>query len=276
MHDHSPADPSLSNGWKIGRYKFFLLVAACTFCYEWIPQVIAQFLQVFTFAAWIAPDNVIVNQLLGGQTGVGLIPISFDWSTISGFLGSPLQTPAFAIFNVGLGILVMMLGTIGLAYAGPQFYRYLPISANANFDHFGNSYNTSRILTPDFTFNETAYQEYSPLMLGAAFSLTYGMSFAALISTVVHVALFYGKDVWARARSATFEEADVHLRLMRHYREAPEYWFMSVFAISFAFGMIASQVWETHLAWWAYIICVLIGVVLILPVGTSLHLELPL
>lgn len=74
LHDHSPTDPSTTNGWKIGRYKFFLLVAASTFCYEWIPQVIAQFLQIFTFATWIAPDNVLVNQLLGGQTGVGLIP----------------------------------------------------------------------------------------------------------------------------------------------------------------------------------------------------------
>ncbi|CAN8105626.1 unnamed protein product [Discula destructiva] len=267
LHDHSPADPSLTNGWKIGRYKFFLIVAACTFCYEWIPQVIAQFLQVFTFACFIAPNNVLVNQLLGGQTGVGLLPISFDWATISGFLLSPLQTPAFAIFNVGVGILVMMLGSIGLAYAGPEFYRYLPISQNSNFDHFGASYNTSRILNPDFTFNQTAYEEYSPLMLGASFSLTYGMSFAALMSTVTHVALFYGKDIWARTRRATSEEADVHLKMMRKYREAPEWWFVSVFIVSFAFGMIASQVWQTHLAWWAYIICVLIGVVLILPVG---------
>lgn len=74
LHDHSPTDPSATHGWKIGRYKFFLLVAASTFCYEWIPQVVAQFLQVFTFACWIAPNNVLVNQLLGGQTGVGLIP----------------------------------------------------------------------------------------------------------------------------------------------------------------------------------------------------------
>lgn len=110
---------------------------------------------------------------------------------------------------------------------------------------------------------------YSPLMLGASFSLTYGMSFAALVSTVVHVALFYGKDIWARARRATSEEADIHLKLMRKYREVPELWFASVFLVSFAFGMIACQVWETHLAWWAYIICVLIGVFFILPVGTS-------
>ncbi|KAF7554266.1 hypothetical protein G7Z17_g3043 [Cylindrodendrum hubeiense] len=267
LHDHSPSDPAATNGWKIGRYLFFLIVASATFVYEWIPTVIAQFLSVFTFVTWIAPQNVIVNQVFGGQTGLGILPLSFDWSTISGYLLSPLQTPAFAILNVAAGIVMMVIGCAGLAWAGPEFYRYLPISANANFDHFGARYNTSLILTPDFTFNETAYKEYSPLMLGPAFSLSYGMGFAGLISTLVHVGLFYGKDIVARTRDARNEEADVHLKLMRRYKEAPEWWFSIIFAISCAFGMIASQVWETHLTWWAYIICILIGVFFILPVG---------
>ncbi len=127
LHDHSPSDPAATNGWRIGRYRFFLLVALLTFTYEWIPQVMAQFLQYFLFICWIAPNNIVVNQVFGGQTGLGLIPISFDWNTITGFLGSPLQTPTFAILNVGAGLLVMTIGCIGLAYAGPQFYRYLPI-----------------------------------------------------------------------------------------------------------------------------------------------------
>ncbi|KAK1544729.1 OPT family small oligopeptide transporter [Colletotrichum paranaense] len=267
LHDHSSSDPALTNGWRIGRYKFFLIVAAATFVYEWIPEVFAQFLQIFTFVCWIAPNNVVVNQVFGGQTGLGLIPISFDWSTISGFLLSPLQTPAFAIANVGAGIIIMMLGCIGLAWGGPEFYRYLPISANSNFDHFAQPYNTSRILTPEFTFNETAYKEYSPLILGPAFSLSYGMGFAGLISTLVHVGLFYGRDIIDRTKSASNEEADIHLKLMRRYKEAPEWWFATMFAVSFAFGMIASQVWNTHLTWWAYIICIIIGAFFILPVG---------
>ncbi len=223
LHDHSPSDAATTNGWKIGRYKFFLIVALCTFCYEWIPQIMAQFLQYFLFVCWIAPNNVIVNQLFGGQSGLGIIPISFDWNTVSGFLGSPLQTPAFAIFNVAAGTVLMMVGCIGLSYAGPEFYRYLPISTNHNYDRFGNIYNTTKVLNSDFTFNHTKYENYSPLFLGPAFSLTYGMAFATLISTVVHVAMFYGRDIWSRARSTKFEQQDVHLRLMRKYREAPEW-----------------------------------------------------
>ncbi|KAH7146222.1 OPT family small oligopeptide transporter [Dactylonectria macrodidyma] len=267
LHDHSPSDPHATNGWKIGRYMFFLIVALATFAYEWIPTVIAPFLSLFTFICWIAPQNVLVNQIFGGQTGLGIVPLSFDWSTISGYLLSPLQTPAFAIMNVAAGIIIMVIGCAGLAWGGPEFYRYLPISANANFDHFGARYNTSLILTPDFTFNETAYKEYSPLMLGPAFSLSYGMGFAGLISTLVHVYMFYGKDIVQRTKDAAHEEADVHLKLMRRYKEAPEWWFASIFAVSCAFGMIASQVWETHLTWWAYILCIFIGVFFILPVG---------
>ncbi|KAK5998534.1 Sexual differentiation process protein isp4 [Cladobotryum mycophilum] len=267
LHDHKPADPAATNGWKIGRYSFFLFVALGTFVWEWVPQVFAQFLQVFTFACWIAPTNVVVNQLFGGVSGLGLIPISFDWSVISGFLGSPLQTPAFAIFNVAAGLLFALLGAVGLAYAGPEYYRYLPISANQNWDRFAKPYNTSRILTHDFTVNITAYEQYSPILLGPTFSLSYGMGFAALISTITHVGLFYGPDVWNRAKNSRYEEPDIHLKLMRKYKECPEWWFAAIFIVSFAFGMVASQVWPTHLPWWAFIVCILIGVFFFIPIG---------
>ena len=180
LHDHSRSDPTTTNGWRIGRYKFFLVMASITFLWEWVPQVFAIFLQLFMFPVWIAPNNVVVNQIFGGQTGLGILPISFDWSVISGFLLSPLQTPAFAIFNIGAGILFMFIGVIGLAWAGPAFYRYLPITANKNFDNTANPYNTSRILNADFTVNFDAYRAYSPILLGPAFSLSYGMGFAVL------------------------------------------------------------------------------------------------
>ncbi|KAG8415522.1 hypothetical protein J3458_009364 [Metarhizium acridum] len=267
LHDHRPSDPSATNGWKIGRYSFFLLVAGCTFIWEWFPLVIAPFLSYFMWPTWIAPNNVVVNQIFGGNTGFGLMPMSLDWATVTAFLSSPLQTPAFAILNVCAGICLMTIGAAGLAFAGPEYYRYLPISANKNFDRYAKSYNTSRILAPDFTVNETAYQQYSPILLGPTFSLSYGLGFAALISTIMHIILFYGRDVWSRAKNSQHDEPDVHMKLMRKYKEAPEWWFMCIFAISFAFGMIACQVWETHLPWWAYIVCILIGAVLFIPIG---------
>ncbi|PNY24300.1 Sexual differentiation process protein isp4 [Tolypocladium capitatum] len=287
LHNHEPADPASTNGWRIGRYKFFLIVAACVFIWEWVPQVFATCLQLFIFATWIAPNNVVVNQLFGGQTGLGLLPISFDWNTVIGFLNSPLQVPSFSLLNMALGLLICTIGTIGLAYGGPDYYKYLPIrynhstnymsgvgrtwltdpSANQNFDRFAKPYNVSRILTPDFTLNETAYTAYSPVLIGPAFSLSYAMGFACLISTIVHVALFYGADIWNRARNAKYDEPDIHMKLMRKYKETPEWWFLSIFILSFACGLIAALVWDTHLPWWAYILCIVIAFVLFIPVG---------
>lgn len=127
LHNHEPADPSKTNGWRIGRYKFFLIAAACVFVWEWVPQVFALFLQWFIFAPWIAPNNVVVNQVFGGRTGLGLLPISFDWNVVNSFLGSPLQTPSFALLNMALGLLFLTVAAIGLAYGGPEYFKYLPI-----------------------------------------------------------------------------------------------------------------------------------------------------
>jgi hypothetical protein len=54
---------------------------------------LAQFLSSFAFVTWLAPDSPIVNQLFGFSTGLSLLPITFDWTQISGFVGSPLIPP---------------------------------------------------------------------------------------------------------------------------------------------------------------------------------------
>lgn len=141
---------------------------------------------------------------------------------------------------------------------------------NANFDRYANNYNTTRILNPDTTINEAAYKAYSPLILPAAFSLSYAMGFATLASNVSHVIWFYGRDIIRRVKDSKYEEPDVHLKLMRKYPEVPEWWYSIVFVVMFAFGMLASQLWTTHLTWWAYIIAILVGAFFVLPVGQSL------
>lgn len=129
MHHHEASDPSKTNGWKIGRYAFFLIVASVTFVYEWFPLVIAQFLSyIGLFPTWIAPNNVVVNQVFGGLTGLGLLLLSLDWSIISGFMNaSPLMTPGFSLMNFLAGMVIMVVGVSGLSWAGPEFMRYLAL-----------------------------------------------------------------------------------------------------------------------------------------------------
>ena len=133
LHNHTGTDPAEANGWSIGRYQLFMIIAGATFVWEFVPQVFAQFLQVFLFPCWIAPNNVVVNQVFGGQSGIGILPISFDWNIFNGFLGSPLQTPAFAIGNVLFGLLLALCGIVGLGFAGPEFQKYLPLRYVSHF-----------------------------------------------------------------------------------------------------------------------------------------------
>jgi OPT family oligopeptide transporter len=93
MYERNDApDPSVLGG-AMHRYKWFAIVTACSFFYYFIPGFLAQFLSIFAVATWMAPQNPIVNQLFGGQTGLSLLPITFDWTQIAGYVGSPLIPP---------------------------------------------------------------------------------------------------------------------------------------------------------------------------------------
>ena len=62
LHSRGSAEPV--NGWKMGRYKFFMLVAGGTFVWQWVPNAIAPFVaSIGQFPTWIAPNNVVVNQV---------------------------------------------------------------------------------------------------------------------------------------------------------------------------------------------------------------------
>jgi OPT family oligopeptide transporter len=76
----------------ISREKFFCLTLACSFVWYWVPGYLFTALSVFNWVCWIVPNNVIVNQLLGTQSGLGMSIFTFDWAMIS-YIGSPLVTP---------------------------------------------------------------------------------------------------------------------------------------------------------------------------------------
>jgi hypothetical protein len=37
LHDHKPANPHETNGWSIGRYRWFLYVFTASFVWYWFP-----------------------------------------------------------------------------------------------------------------------------------------------------------------------------------------------------------------------------------------------
>ncbi|KAK6202518.1 oligopeptide transporter [Scheffersomyces amazonensis] len=258
-----------ANGWKISRLAFFCIVFAGSFIWYWFPGYIFTALSYFAWITWIKPDNVIINQLFGCSTGLGLIPnnIALDWNQIAGYIGSPLIPPASTIATIFLSIIIIFWIIVpAIAYSNVWYAQYLPISSSDSYDRFGQSYNVSRIVDPvTLTFDLQAYKEYSPLFLSTTFAISYGLSFASILATIMHTILFHGKEIIQQVRMK--EKPDVHMRLMKSYKEVPDWWYVIVFVIFFALSIVTIRVWNTEMPVWCLVIALLIAIVFLLPVA---------
>ncbi|TVY39988.1 Sexual differentiation process protein [Lachnellula subtilissima] len=268
LHDHRKSDPEKTSGWSIGRYRYFLYVVLGSFVWHWFPELIAPFLSVFAFVTWIKPNSPVINQLFGGSSGLSLIPITFDWNIVTQFIQSPLQFPVFAMVNVAISmVLFFWIITPALHFSGACYGEYLPILDNTIRDNTGKAYNVTKVLTPDLRFDAAAYKEYSPLFMSQGNIWFYSMSFAAISGVLVHTALYERKAIWARFKDARVEDEDVHRRLMRKYREVPEWWYIAIFIVMFAVSIVVVQVWDTGLPVWALILAYMLPIIFMIPIG---------
>lgn len=267
LHDHSPSDPAKTGGWSIGRYRWFLIVWCGSFAWYFFPGWIFTGLSWFCWVTWIYPENVLVNQLFGGQSGYGLLPISFDWTVISGYVMSPLIPPFHAIANVMIGIIIFFVFvSMGIQYTGHWYTNYLPVQHSHAYDNTGVQYNVQNILTA-FQFDEEKYFAYSPLYLPTQFALAYGLAFAAVAAVIVHVGLYHGKSIWSQLKLARGQEDDVHMRLMKKYRDAEDWWYLALFAVMIAMSFVVVCNWPTEFPWWAYVVCMILPIIWVVPVG---------
>jgi hypothetical protein len=124
------------------------------------------------------------------------------------------------------------------------YSKYMPISANAAYDRFGGFYDASKVVQ-NGVFNQSAYQEYSPMFLPATFAFSYGVGFAGLSALLSHTWLWYRRDLFRLFRSSLSDHKDVHARLMLNYKEVPGWWYLILGVISFTFGVVAVEAWPT-------------------------------
>lgn len=268
LHDHSRPDPRKVAGWTVGKYRLFLYVMCGSFIWYFFPGYIAPFLSVFAWVTWIKPQNVVINQLFGGWTGLSLIPMTFDWTQISGFNFSPLIAPWHAIANTLIGMVVFYwITTAGIHYSGLFYGKHLPMSDSNSYDNTGATYDVSRILNANNEFDLQKYQSYSPLFLTTTFSLCYGLSFATIIAVIIHTGLFHGSELWIRFRNFGTEEEDVHGRLMARFKTVPFWWYAAITLIMIGMALGVVLGYPTHLSWWAFFVSLIIACVWFVPCG---------
>ncbi|KAL7278030.1 OPT oligopeptide transporter [Trametes coccinea BRFM310] len=264
---HSQRYAGIGNRGGLSREWFFLYAFIGSFLWYFFPGYIFQALSYFTWVCWIAPDNVVVNQLFGYYNGLGMSLVTFDWSQIS-YIGSPLASPWWATVNVTAGfVLFFWVLTPLLYYTNVWYSKHMPISTRTSYDRFGHEYNVTRILSPHSTLDIDKYRAYSPLFLSTTFAMSYGLSFASITATIVHALLFFRRQIWVQSRRSLSEQPDVHARLMSKYPQVPEWWYSTVFVVMFIFGVISIEVWDTQMPVWALVLALIIAFIYTIPVG---------
>ncbi|PNP52133.1 hypothetical protein THARTR1_07342 [Trichoderma harzianum] len=185
-----------ANGWTISRWKFFYIIWTCASIFYFLPGLLMPALSYFNVITWFAPKSVVLANLFGVSSGLGLFPMTFDWAQIT-YVGSPLLVPFWAAMNVigGLAIVMWIIAPL-FYYSNVLYSSYMPILSAAVFDNTGKVYDVSKILTADFLFDREAYSNYSRVFLPVTYMLSYGVQFAGLAALLTHTLCWHGQDIW--------------------------------------------------------------------------------
>ncbi|KAG0081972.1 hypothetical protein BGZ90_001911 [Linnemannia elongata] len=265
LHASSSTESEEDRG-RTSRLKYFLLVTLGSFAYYWFPGYIFPTIGTIAWICWINPDNIVLSQLTGSN-GLGIGVIALDWSAASYYVG-PLVTPWFAQVNILIGFILVAWVMVPWAYYQNLWEsKNYPILSASLFRTNGSYWDKDQVLDPATGHLDPAkYLEYGPMRMDSFFALTYGVGFAGLTATIVHVVLYNGRELVQRWKSARLENEDIHSRLMRVYPEVPDWWYASLFVISLGLSFVACVVYD-YMPWWAVFLAMGIAIFFVLPVG---------
>lgn len=255
------------------RLQFFLVVLISSFAYYIVPGYLFQSITALSFVCWIWKDSVTAQQIGSGLHGLGVGSFAFDWSTVAGFLGSPLATPGFAIINILFGYIIILYIIIPISYWTNSYNaKRFPIFSSHVFDANGKPYDVSTVLNETtFEFNRAGYDGYSKVNLSIFFVYTYGLNFAILAATLTHVALFHGREIWYQTKETLKDKyADVHTRIMkRNYEAVPQWWFHIILIVVTGLALLTCEGFgrQLQLPYWGVLLAIGLAFVFTLPIG---------
>lgn len=254
-----------SDGRGISRKRFFGLSALGMFLYTPIPARLFSAMAFPDFPTWIAPHNITVNQVFGVATGMGLFPVTLDYTQVMK-MATPFYIPWLTALNIFLGwsLFYCMIGP-ALYYTNKWFTGYMPMSSSRIADRFGMPYNVTRVLQGD-RLNEEAYHAYSPIYFAASYHATHLMAFGVATSVLTHFAVHHGAHFWRCLRKKGDEEPpDVHAKMMRAYKGIPGWWFGVLLLVCFVCGIIGVEVYDTELPVWGVVLGLILGALFAIP-----------
>ncbi|CAI7630708.1 unnamed protein product [Penicillium glandicola] len=234
------------NTWKMSRYAFFTIAFCISFCWYWLPDFIFPALSYFSFPCWIKPKNKVVNQIFGMSSGMGLLPITFDWSQVS-YVGSPLLIPSWAVLNVFISLVSQV------------------------FDNTGNTYKVKRIVNAasGYKLDLEKYLAYSPVYMPVTYALNmFGLSFATLSALVVWVILERRHVIADAAKRMPRLVLESLPGRSREYSEdergdpdVPLWWYLVACILALFMAMFAVEWWNAELRWYGVLLACAVALV---------------
>nr|ODN90504.1 OPT family small oligopeptide transporter [Cryptococcus depauperatus CBS 7841] len=266
---YSSSSASLSIAQRIitrARFRVFAIVFLGIFVYQFFPFLLFPTLTSVSVLCMIENRSWWMRTLGSAYQGLGIMDFSFDWSSIGS--SGPLYTPYWALGNYFGGLIVMLWIILPLILIS-NFWdaRSFPTPVSAGlYNSTFQKFDVTSILKADLSLDEYAWEKQKPLLLTPHFAITYGLSFAALSSILVHVWLWH-RDEIKQALSNRTQLHDVHNKLMRSYLSVPSSWYISLLVVNFIAAVLLLNTTSLQMPIWALLLAMTIATVFLAPVG---------
>ncbi|KAI1443533.1 OPT superfamily oligopeptide transporter [Annulohypoxylon stygium] len=259
--------------------------------WQFLPEYVFPMTSSLAFLCWVAPHNPVANFIGSGLGGMGFLNLSFDWANISNYLaGVPLflspwwsQVVLFASFVMSCWVLLP-----AAKWGGLGGYPHC-LMTNRACTADGSKYPVTDLVTPQNTFNQTAYEENGPLYLGVHYLWAIFFDYASYVSAYSWIAFFGASQIREgyrkfRARQQNAGQGINHQCmlsfyhpseyytdrlnvLMRQYKEVPVWWYIVLFLAAFTAIMTMAGLDIIFIPWWTFLVALATGAAIVVPLG---------
>lgn len=263
---HNYKEPSI-RGWKITRFNFFICAFTASFIWYWFSDLIIPFIaSLGAFPSWSRPKNAVLGQVFGTTNGLGLLPLTFDWPTISN-LGNPLLVPLWAAATIFASFVFWVWIVVPAMYYQNKWHTaHLPLLSNNLFDKKGTSYKINSVVTKKWQIDLEKYKAYSPVFIPVGFLMSLALSLGGFSAVMISFFWKFKTDAW----EPLFKK-ETHST--SHYIVASGKKFKTFYVCSIlvglALGFVFSEAWHeaAQLGAGGYLVSALIGILIFVPVA---------
>lgn len=242
-----------------GKYGFWLIGIAASFWYV-VTNFLFRGLSHFGWPAWIRPQAIVLQALCGSENGLALNPLpTLDWIVAD---HGGMITPIWSQVNAMAGVLIGLIAIIIIWFLNVSETSFIPINSNSLYDASGNKFEVKRLLKSDNKVDEGSLRAYSLPRFSAGVLVGYGCNFM-LYTTAISWTVLYHLRMFRR-RTVNF--VDRFRRVQIEQGEVPSWWFIVVFALSWALTAPVVAVYFP-LPLWTVVLGVVFAAIFLLPFG---------